>query len=136
MTLTTVENDHGIDETSARGGGLWRREATVGAEAKHAVAKRLSCQAADAGASPVLVMWGRGDYVASRGDHLLIRDIVNEHQPGRATLVELDADHWFSRSTTFEESYSRLRSGGPIDFSQEVFDTMGRWLQAHGGPVR
>ena len=77
---------------------------------------------------PVLVMWGRGDYVSSRGDHQLITDLLNGSHTGQATFIEVDADHWFNTSTNFAESYSRLRARQPGTFNNDVLVEMGKWL--------
>lgn len=79
--------------------------------------------------APVLAMWGRGDYVSSRGDHQLLVDIVNRYHAGQAKLVEVDADHWFRTATSFAESYARVRAGRPGTFQEEVLAKIQEWLE-------
>jgi pimeloyl-ACP methyl ester carboxylesterase len=76
----------------------------------------------------VLVIWGRGDYVASRDDHQLILEIVNHYHPGNASYVEIDADHWFEKAATFEESYARQRANTPGEFNPAALAEMQAWL--------
>jgi pimeloyl-ACP methyl ester carboxylesterase len=76
----------------------------------------------------VLVMWGRGDYVSSRGDHQLILEIVNHYHPGNASYVEIDADHWFEKAATFEESHARRRANTPGEFNPAALAEMQAWL--------
>lgn len=83
--------------------------------------------------APVLAMWGRGDYVSSRGDHQLVVDIVNRHHPDQASFVEVDADHWFNAATSFKESYARQRARQPGTFQDEVLAEIQAWLGENGG---
>lgn len=79
--------------------------------------------------APVLAIWGRGDYVSSRGDHKLLVDIVNRYHPGQATFVEVDADHWFMTATSFAESYARMRAGQTGVFQEQVLVELQEWLE-------
>lgn len=76
----------------------------------------------------VLAVWGKGDYVSNREDHELIRDIVNHYHPGKATFVEVEANHWFEKATSEQEAYQKRRAEENIPLNPEVFETFSNWI--------
>jgi hypothetical protein len=76
----------------------------------------------------VLVLFGEHDFVASRGDHELIADIVNGAHEGAAVYrVIAGADHGMERVASREESV-RQKVGAP--FNTAVLDALWSWISS------
>lgn len=81
-------------------------------------------------ATHVLTVWGKGDYVSSRDDHQMIADMVNSWNPGSASFVEVNANHWFGTATSMEEAYANVRNGVRPPINHEIFETVTNWLDS------
>jgi len=76
--------------------------------------------------SYVLSIWGEGDFVASRGDHELIADIVNRYHPGKGTYLQMkNIDHGFSMTPSMEKSFNREYEEG---FNPQIIEEIYKWL--------
>lgn len=81
-------------------------------------------------ATPVLAIYGTGDFVTADADHRRIVDIVNTRRPGEATLKLIEGmDHHLDAAGTPQEAYDmRVKQGrsGPYEerFSAAILD----WL--------
>ena len=82
--------------------------------------------------APVLAVWGKGDYVSNRADHILIENIVNFYHPGMGTFVEVEANHWFETAVSQQEAFdARARNESP-PYNEEVFDLFLDWMEEVG----
>ena len=81
--------------------------------------------------SPTLIMWGRGDYIASEADQLLIFDALRGNEVD-VQFEYLDVDHYWRESTDFQTSYAGLRSGDRAGLSDTVYATIIDWLTKTG----
>jgi pimeloyl-ACP methyl ester carboxylesterase len=77
----------------------------------------------------VLAIWGKGDFVAPGPDHEMIAQAVNDAHPGKGTYKTIDADHGFSLSTGFKESFARSSSRAEGEFNPAIVATLTEWMQ-------
>ncbi len=80
---------------------------------------------------PTLVLWGRGDYVASEEDQQLIVDVLDANEVD-VELQYLNTDHYWREASDFETAYRGLRSGQRAPISDEVYAAIIEWLTATG----
>lgn len=80
---------------------------------------------------PTLVLWGRGDYVASEADQQLIVDVLAANEV-EVELQYLDVDHYWREAGDFETAYQGLRSGERPPISDEVYSVIIEWLTTTG----
>lgn len=81
--------------------------------------------------TPVLVMYGKADFVSGEADHRYLADRLNRTNPGRATLQIIDdLDHFFSRVATQSES---MNGQGPRPFNLDWVPAMAEWMRARLG---
>lgn len=74
-----------------------------------------------------LLLWGRGDYIASEEDQLLIRDILQKRNKP-VELLYVNADHYWRQSASFIESYTNLRQGKAPAFQEDILTAIKNWL--------
>lgn len=74
----------------------------------------------------VLAIWGEGDFVSGREDHILIKDTVNYYNPGKGSYLQMKyIDHSFHRVSSMEKSY---RQEYEEDFNREIIDEIYKWI--------
>jgi uncharacterized protein len=74
----------------------------------------------------VLAMHGSTDFVSSKDEHILIANIVNSNQPGKAVYIEIpNADHW--EMFTLSDYESKQHTSTEINFS--ALSSAISWLQ-------
>ena len=74
----------------------------------------------------VLSIWGEGDFVSTRGDHVLIADIVNRYHPGKGTYLQLkNSDHGFVEAESMEKSYNK--EYGEL-FNPQIIEELYGWM--------
>jgi alpha-beta hydrolase superfamily lysophospholipase len=113
----TLDAFHGDGRLSGLTLGYWRQ-----------MARRNLGDAWARVPSRVLVLFGEHDFVASRGDHELIADIVNGAHEGAAVYKVIPgADHGMERVASLEESM-RKKGGGPFDTA--VLDALWSWISS------
>lgn len=81
--------------------------------------------------SPTLVLWGRGDYVASESDQLLIYNTLRKNEVD-VDIRYLEVDHYWREAADFETSYRGLRVGDRAEISESVYTTILEWLEQTG----
>lgn len=82
--------------------------------------KQSNCQ--------VLAVWGRADYVSAREDHEMIAQLVNSYRPGTARYVEVDANHNFEFSTSYEDCYRQIHVlKRKLPFNESFLFYLGQW---------
>jgi uncharacterized protein len=81
---------------------------------------------------PVLVVYGRADFITDESDHRRIADIVNAAHPQSATLAFVeDMDHYLVVSPSQQASFDRVRKSGAAGPYNETFGaTIAGWLCA------
>ncbi len=73
----------------------------------------------------LLAIWGKSDYVSTRGEHQLIANIVNSKHPDKGQFVELEnCDHGMHIASSFQQSLRQQ----PSDFNPLVLQTIRSWL--------
>ena len=79
---------------------------------------------------PVLVIYGRADFITDESDHRHIADIANAAHPGSATLAFVDdMDHYLVVSPSQQASFARVRKAGAAGPYNEKFSaTIAGWL--------
>ncbi len=78
--------------------------------------------------SPVLIVSGLSDYVATVADAPYLADMINSFHAGRATLKQIPGmDHFLTRAASMEASMART-DGGRGEFVPEVLDAIKDWL--------
>jgi uncharacterized protein len=79
---------------------------------------------------PVLVIYGRADFITDESDHRRIADIANAAHPGSATLAFIDdMDHYLVVSASQQASFARVRKAGGAGLYNEKFSaTVAGWL--------
>ena len=82
-------------------------------------------------AVPTLVIWGRGDYVASEEDQQLIAELLGANEVA-VDIQYLDVDHYWREAKDFESAYRGLRSGERPPISNEVYSAIVNWLTTTG----
>lgn len=81
---------------------------------------------------PVLILYGRSDFVATNADHPFLAEMINSFHPGTATLEAIAGmDHGLSKAATMDESFKRAAPG---DFEPAVLTAITAWLR--GAPAR
>jgi alpha-beta hydrolase superfamily lysophospholipase len=84
--------------------------------------------------SPVLIIYGTSDYIASNADHPYLAAIINSYHPGNATLKPIQGmDHYLTKAASMEESISRTPGSPPGEFNTAVTDTILAWLRERTG---
>lgn len=78
--------------------------------------------------SPTLILWGRGDYVASEADQELIYNELRLNSVN-AELAYVDSDHYWTESSNFSTSYSNMRSGVQAPLQESIYDVIVSWLE-------
>jgi uncharacterized protein len=79
---------------------------------------------------PVLVIYGRADFITDESDHRRIADIVNAAHPQSGTLAFVeDMDHYLVVSPSQQASFDRVRKSGAAGAYNEKFGaTIAGWL--------
>lgn len=80
----------------------------------------------------VLVVWGKGDYVSSPEDHILIQQMVNQYHPGQADLVEVEADHWFEVASDLQSAFDARTNNEPLPINLALFKGFTEWILGEG----
>jgi pimeloyl-ACP methyl ester carboxylesterase len=80
---------------------------------------------------PVLLLWGRGDFVTAREDHTYLSDAINRDHPALATYSEIEKmDHFLCKIGSERESWDNLEAGRPNrEFCDDVIPEILRWTQ-------
>jgi len=79
--------------------------------------------------APVLIIYGKADYVVSAEEHEAIAAFVNKLRPGTATLIAMqDLDHFFNRVASQTESMKAFSEGKELPFNTDVTDVIEGWL--------
>ncbi len=77
---------------------------------------------------PTLLLWGRGDYIATEEDQQIIEAaLVQREVP--VSLVRLDTDHYWREAADFQTAYRNLREGTKAPVQQVVHDSIVAWLK-------
>ena len=80
--------------------------------------------------SPVLVIYGASDFVATGADSPRLAGIINRFHPGLATLREIEAmDHGMTKADSMAASFAKTEPG---DFQPKVLEVMTQWLRGQG----
>ncbi len=83
--------------------------------------------------SPVLIIYGTSDYVASNSDHPYLADIIDSFHPGSATLAPIEGmDHYLLTAASMEESIART---GRREFNPVVTAKITAWLKQQSAPA-
>ena len=81
---------------------------------------------------PVLVIYGRADFVTDETDHRYIADVVNVMHSERATLAIIDdMDHYLGTANSQRQSYDNDRMGTPSTYNPAFSRTILTWLCTH-----
>ena len=80
---------------------------------------------------PTLVIWGRGDYVASEEDQQLIVEMLSSNEVP-VDIQYLDVDHYWREAVDFATAYQGLRSQERPPISDEVYAAIIEWLVTTG----
>lgn len=80
---------------------------------------------------PTLVVWGRGDYVASEEDQQLIVEMLGSNEVP-VDIQYLDVDHYWREAADFATAYQGLRSQERPPISDEVYAAIIEWLVTTG----
>lgn len=81
--------------------------------------------------APSLLIWGRGDYIASEADQRLIYDALRSNEV-EVDLLYLDVDHYWRTAADFETAWSNLRNRNQAPINDEVYSSIIDWLSARG----
>lgn len=74
----------------------------------------------------VLAIWGEGDFVSSREDHILIKNMVNYYNPGKGSYLQMkNIDHSFHRVSSMEKSYKQEYEE---EFNREIIEEIYKWI--------
>lgn len=76
---------------------------------------------------PTLVLWGRGDYIATEEDQRLIARQLQRNDV-EVEIKYLDTDHYWRQASNFETSYKNLRENTPAPLQETVYQTIVEWL--------
>jgi pimeloyl-ACP methyl ester carboxylesterase len=77
--------------------------------------------------SPVLVVVGKSDFVATVEESPYLVDMLNRYKPGRATLKAIDGmDHYLTKAPSMRASQERKEPG---EFEPAVLDATVAWLR-------
>ena len=80
--------------------------------------------------APVLAIWGQADYPASRGDHVLLAETVNNAGRTTATFLEMEnIGHGFDTAASMRSSMV-TRMAGP--FNRAIIDVTTEWMRQIG----
>lgn len=83
--------------------------------------------------SPVLIVNGLSDFIATVSDGPYLADIINSFHPGHATLKTIPGmDHYLTRAASMEASMART-DGERGEFVPDVLDTIKGWLDQLSG---
>lgn len=83
--------------------------------------------------SPVLVVYGTADYIATQADHPYLADIINSFHAGHATLKAINGmDHYMTQAGTMEESMKRT-TGIRGEFEPALLEIIKAWLLQQAG---
>jgi uncharacterized protein len=78
---------------------------------------------------PVLVIYGRADYITDEADHRYIADVVNVMHSERATLSIIDdMDHYLGTARSQRESWDHDRMGTPSTYNPAFSRAILTWL--------
>ncbi len=80
---------------------------------------------------PSLLIWGRGDYIASEEDQRLIYEVLRSNEVD-VELEYLDVDHYWREAADFETAWSNLRNRTQAPINDEVYSSIIDWLSARG----
>ena len=80
---------------------------------------------------PALLLWGRGDYVATEEDQRLI-DRLLQSRGVNSELVVIDSDHFWRQAADFRTAWDNARQGVTAPLQSDVFDTIVEWLNRLG----
>lgn len=80
---------------------------------------------------PSLLIWGRGDYIASEEDQRLIYDMLRGNEVD-VELKYLDVDHYWREAADFESAWSNLRNRTQAPINEEVYSSIIEWLSVRG----
>jgi pimeloyl-ACP methyl ester carboxylesterase len=79
--------------------------------------------------SPVLVVIGKSDFIATVEESPYLVDMLNRYRPGRATLKAIDGmDHFLTKAPSMRASQERQEPG---EFEPAVLDATVAWLRQH-----
>jgi pimeloyl-ACP methyl ester carboxylesterase len=76
---------------------------------------------------PTLLLWGRGDYVASESDQQIIFRALQRRDVD-VELRYLDTDHYWRIAADFLSSYRGLRDGERAPLQETVYENVVAWL--------
>ena len=80
---------------------------------------------------PTLLLWGRGDYVATEEDQRLI-DRLLQSRSVRSELVVIESDHFWREAGDFRTAYDNARQGVTAPLQVDIFGTIADWLNGFG----
>lgn len=81
--------------------------------------------------APVLLLWGRGDYVATEEDQRLVLRMLRSRGID-SELEVVDSDHFWREARDFETAYASLRNGNRAPLQEDVFRMIIDWLDRFG----
>jgi pimeloyl-ACP methyl ester carboxylesterase len=79
---------------------------------------------------PVLVVYGKSDFVTEEADHARIAEVVNSAHPNSATLKSIDGmDHLLFRAATPKAAMDAFQNGSAREYDTDFSRTIIAWLQ-------
>ncbi len=82
--------------------------------------------------APVLVIYGKSDFVTEEADHARIVEIVNQAHAQSATLQEIDGmDNLLYRAASAKAALDAFQSGSSREYDSDLSTTVVSWLCAH-----
>ncbi|HEY3295085.1 MAG TPA: alpha/beta fold hydrolase [bacterium] len=81
--------------------------------------------------APVLLIYGKSDFVTDAREHRYTADEINHYHPGHAEFVEVpDMDHFFNKVSSQQASFDSLNSGPAFKtFSDQVLPVIVNWAK-------
>jgi pimeloyl-ACP methyl ester carboxylesterase len=78
---------------------------------------------------PVLVIYGLSDFITDEDDHKRIVSVVNQTQPGNASLVTIpEMDHYLVVSPSQQASYDRASKNALGTYNRKFSESIIGWL--------
>lgn len=74
-----------------------------------------------------LAMWGESEFISSRYDNEIIKEIIDAVHPGKAEFQTLpESDHGFKKTTSMKDSFTRWSQPGG-EFNPDIIDALKAW---------